>query len=183
MKLYCEWEEAEACEIRHIVERVKSGFKRDAKQIMEKQIVYTIPAEPSPEVAELERWGIEWREGDVHACKQMPDGYWTPWHTAATALAALDRRVKELEATRDHWLRETQRVLKAGQEAMDRNTELEAVVMAVVAATRAYLPPDGIDAKECVSRILGATDNPAINPIIADIEARAALGGSTDDQA
>ena len=52
---------------------------------------------------------------------------------------------------------------------------LEDALVAVVEATRAYLPPDGIDAKECLSRILGATDNPTINPIIFEIEGRAAL--------
>lgn len=43
-------------------------------------------------------------------------------------------------------------------------------ILAVVNATRAYLPPDGIDAKECISRILEATDNPTINPIILEAE-------------
>lgn len=36
----------------------------------------------------------------------------------------------------------------------------------VVAATQAYLPPDGIDADECLNRILAATDNPTINSIL-----------------
>lgn len=52
---------------------------------------------------------------------------------------------------------------------------LEDALLAVVEATRAYLPPDEIDAKECLSRILEATDNPSINPIIFEIEDRAAL--------
>ena len=52
----------------------------------------------------------------------------------------------------------------------NRIAALEAAVYAVVEATRAYLPPDGIDAKECLSRILGATDNPTINPTIAEID-------------
>jgi hypothetical protein len=52
---------------------------------------------------------------------------------------------------------------------------LEDAVIAVVEANRAYLPPDGIDAQECISRILEATDNPAINPVIFEIEGRAAL--------
>lgn len=43
-------------------------------------------------------------------------------------------------------------------------------ILAVVAATRAYLPPDGIDAQECLNRILAATDNPTINPIILEAE-------------
>lgn len=46
---------------------------------------------------------------------------------------------------------------------------LEAV-LAVVAATRAYLPPDGISEQECINRILAATDNPSINPIIREAE-------------
>jgi hypothetical protein len=43
-------------------------------------------------------------------------------------------------------------------------------LLAVVEATRAYLPPDGISAQECLNRILSATDNPTINPIIREIE-------------
>lgn len=46
---------------------------------------------------------------------------------------------------------------------------LEAL-LAVVNATRAYLPPDGINAQECVSRILAATDNQIINPVIMEAE-------------
>lgn len=34
---------------------------------------------------------------------------------------------------------------------------------AIIAATGAYLPPDGISKDECISRILEATDNPRIN--------------------
>lgn len=47
---------------------------------------------------------------------------------------------------------------------------LREAVLAVVDATRAYLPPGGIDAQECVNRILSATDNPAINPLILEAE-------------
>lgn len=55
--------------------------------------------------------------------------------------------------------------------AANCHDELAKAILAVVAATRAYLPPDGIDAQECLNRILAATDNPAINPIIRDLEA------------
>ena len=48
--------------------------------------------------------------------------------------------------------------------------ELEAAILAVIHATRAYLPPDGITVQECISLILGATDNSVINPIIKEIE-------------
>ncbi len=47
---------------------------------------------------------------------------------------------------------------------------LREAILLVVAATRAYLPPNGIDAQECLNRILAATDNPIINPIIAQAE-------------
>lgn len=47
---------------------------------------------------------------------------------------------------------------------------LRKAILAVVDATRDYLPPDGIGAQECLSRIIGATDNPEINPIIRSLE-------------
>ena len=47
---------------------------------------------------------------------------------------------------------------------------VERALLAVVEATRAYLPPDGIDAQECLNRILAATDNPKINPFIREME-------------
>lgn len=43
-------------------------------------------------------------------------------------------------------------------------------LLAVVNATRAYLPPDGIDAQECINRIITATDNQTITPLILEIE-------------
>lgn len=51
-------------------------------------------------------------------------------------------------------------------------TEVERALMEVVDAVRDYLPPDGIGAQECLARVIAATDNPEINPIIAQIEAR-----------
>ena len=51
---------------------------------------------------------------------------------------------------------------------------LEAV-MAVVSATRQYLPPDGISQHECISLVLEATDNPRINQLILAEETRNAL--------
>jgi hypothetical protein len=47
---------------------------------------------------------------------------------------------------------------------------IETALLAVVDATRAYLPPDGIDEQECMNRILEATDNTEISPIILEIE-------------
>lgn len=49
--------------------------------------------------------------------------------------------------------------------APDMREAVEAL-LAVVAAIRAYLPPDGITAAECIDRVLAATDNAKINPII-----------------
>lgn len=51
-----------------------------------------------------------------------------------------------------------------------RCEKLAGAVLAVVEATRAHLPPGGIDAQECLNRIIDATDNPEINPIISEIE-------------
>lgn len=45
---------------------------------------------------------------------------------------------------------------------------LKKAVSAATDATAAYLPPDGISASECISRILGATDNPEINAIMLE---------------
>lgn len=57
-----------------------------------------------------------------------------------------------------------------GDDLVERVAKLERAIIAVVEATRAYLPPDGIDAQECLSRVLGATDNAEINPLILRIE-------------
>lgn len=43
---------------------------------------------------------------------------------------------------------------------------LKRAVAAVTDATSSYLPPDGISARECISLVLAATDNPEINAIM-----------------
>jgi hypothetical protein len=51
--------------------------------------------------------------------------------------------------------------------------EIDAVdraLLAVVDAVRAYLPPDGIGKDEFINRVIGATDNPEINPLIEELE-------------
>ena len=48
-------------------------------------------------------------------------------------------------------------------------------LLAVVDATRAYLPPDGISERECISRIIEATDNLSITPIILAAEKELAV--------
>ena len=65
------------------------------------------------------------------------------------------------------------RAALAGEKPFGAGVEtvmLRTALLAVVAATRAYLPPDGIDAQECLNRILAATDNPTINPYILEAE-------------
>jgi hypothetical protein len=67
-------------------------------------------------------------------------------------------------------------IKKVAQTLANANTRIESGVvaetlLAVVNATRAYLPPDGISEQECINRILEATDNPKINPVIAAWEA------------
>lgn len=56
-------------------------------------------------------------------------------------------------------------------EAMEREiAELAKVVLEVLSAVRDYLPPDGISAKDCLSRVIGAVDNRDINPLIEKLE-------------
>lgn len=43
-------------------------------------------------------------------------------------------------------------------------------LLSVVDAVRDYLPPDGISQSDCLSRIIEATDNPTINPVIRELE-------------
>lgn len=46
----------------------------------------------------------------------------------------------------------------------------EGALLAVVDAVRDYLPPDGIDAPTFINLVIGAVDNPEINPIIRELE-------------
>jgi hypothetical protein len=43
-------------------------------------------------------------------------------------------------------------------------------LLAVVDAVRDYIIPDGISDEEFANRVIGATDNPEINPFIREIE-------------
>lgn len=55
--------------------------------------------------------------------------------------------------------------------AMEREiAQLAKVVLEVLSAVRDYLPPDGISAKDCLSRVIGAVDNRDINPLIEKLE-------------
>lgn len=106
------------------------------------------------------------------------DGEYQPLYaTPASAEAELRAEVERLRQTlavRDH---ESDFLKRRGDKAIARaealkaslDTALEAV-LAVVSATQSYLPPDGISAQECLNLILAATDNPKINPIIAQME-------------
>jgi len=56
-------------------------------------------------------------------------------------------------------------------EALQReNAEFARAVLEVLNAVRDYLPPDGISAKDCLSRVIGAVDNSDINPLIKKLE-------------
>ena len=48
----------------------------------------------------------------------------------------------------------------------EREAELVAAIEKTIEALRAFLPPDGLSAKECVSRILAAVDNPKVNEAV-----------------
>lgn len=51
-----------------------------------------------------------------------------------------------------------------------REDVLGSALLAVVDVVREYLPPDGIDRDQFINRVIAATDNPTINPLIAEIE-------------
>ncbi len=51
--------------------------------------------------------------------------------------------------------------------AVNVHDELVAALKAVIDATQAYLPPDGIPQDELINRVLAATDNPRINAALA----------------
>lgn len=56
-------------------------------------------------------------------------------------------------------------------EALQReNAELAKSFLEVLNAVRDYLPPDGISAGDCLSRVIGAVDNSGINPLIKKLE-------------
>ena len=76
--------------------------------------------------------------------------------------------IQELRAANERW------AIAFNQAKADANARIEALqaaVMAVVDAVRDYLPPDGISEKDFISRVIGAVDNPTINPVIFAIEA------------
>lgn len=58
----------------------------------------------------------------------------------------------------------------AMREVLDELYALRSATLEVLNAVRGYLPPDGINAKDCLSRVIYAVDNPAINPILKKLE-------------
>lgn len=60
--------------------------------------------------------------------------------------------------------------LATANEAADKLEILANAVMSVIHATRDYLPPDGITAKDCISRVLDATDNLEVWEIMKEFE-------------
>lgn len=50
---------------------------------------------------------------------------------------------------------------------------MEAALLGILNAVRAYLPPDGIPIQACLRSVIYEVDNPSINPILARIEASA----------
>ncbi len=77
------------------------------------------------------------------------------------ALDALSESDKSRNREFDRACRES----TAREAAEAKAARLREAIHAVQDATAAYLPPDGIDAQECLNRILQATDNPTINAI------------------
>lgn len=57
---------------------------------------------------------------------------------------------------------------------------LRKAILTIVAALSKHLPPDGISARDCISEILGATDNATINPYILAAQGTSAGTGETE---
>ena len=76
--------------------------------------------------------------------------------------------IEELRAANERWAIAFK---QAEERANGRIEAMQDAVMAVVDAVRDYLPPDGISEKDFISRVIGAVDNPTINPVIFAIEA------------
>lgn len=53
---------------------------------------------------------------------------------------------------------------------LDQIEAMREALLGVVNAVRDYLPPDGIGKDELITRVIGATDNSKINPIIKEFE-------------
>lgn len=64
------------------------------------------------------------------------------------------------------WEREEHERRKAPAERAAAYRVMHGAVLAVIAATQAYLPPDGITSEELINRVLLATDNATIVPAL-----------------
>ena len=89
-------------------------------------------------------------------------------HEAADRIETQANTIEELRSANERWVIAFN---QAEDDATGRIETLQAAVMAVVDAVRDYLPPDGISEKDFISRVIGAVDNPTINPVIFAIEA------------
>lgn len=69
--------------------------------------------------------------------------------------------------TTEEGTKEPDRVDHYAMYLAQENARLRGAIGEVIAATQAYMPPDGIPARDCISLILRATDNPEINAILA----------------
>lgn len=91
-----------------------------------------------------------------HGCPKLACDLWVQGETAAE--------------TADKW--NTRLSTPTGQSlpATDVTEELAKAFLAVVDAVRDFLPPDGIGYDDFAQRVIAATDNPEINPIIKELE-------------
>lgn len=86
----------------HNGEDVRSFQCHDSEcyEVFDASEIISEPVEPPMtdprDVDTLERWGFKWQGHDHGTHVQMPDGYWTPWHIAATTITALQAEVARL---------------------------------------------------------------------------------------
>jgi hypothetical protein len=108
----------------------------------------------------------------AHLRKGTGDGLqaWDWMRAAADAIERLTRERDEATLRATVFKRQYRQACEDHAVMRHQRDEARAALMPVVDAVRAFLPPDGISADEFISRVIAATDNPTVNPVIARLE-------------
>lgn len=168
------------------------------------------PAPKTPEqIAELEALA-EKADGKFFSVEKMLDADRTlnrflREHLPAI-LAALKAQQPDAQAEPDGWLYEAYGVKNAdacqlpywspskgtetplylhppkAQQPGDDVSPVEWAFINIVDTVREYLPPDGISKDQFISRVIAQTDNTTINPVIREIERRAAIAAMQESR-
>ena len=113
-------------------------------------------------------WSVEGYDEDTGQVNVVGDGFFIagvianqPDQEATAAYIAVCNPVA---------MREVLALARQAEALQRENAEFAKAGLEVLNAVRDYLPPDGISAKDCLSRVIGAVDNGDINPLIKKLE-------------